>query len=132
MVTIVGLIGCSSEQPSVSPPPAPPAVPQPGVITEVPPATIGVLNATSENHGRVLTQYDGTCAVDVPLASDVIPASGIHLNLHPVDCPPSMKNPAFQHCSQGLLVRISAEHCECEPLAGNPPPAAKRTACPEG
>jgi len=144
VVTIIGLIGCSigetpPSDPSEALPSGPsegtepePAVPDPGAITEVPTDTIGVLNASSENHGRVVTQYDGACGVDVPLPEDVVPASGVHLNLHPVDCPPSMRNPAFQGCTESLLVRISAEACECQPLTGNPPPLAQPVACPKG
>ena len=136
MVTIVGLIGCSmGEVPPSGPSEVPepePAAPDPGAITEVPPDTIGVLNASSENHGRVVTRYGGKCGGNVPLPDNEIPASGVHLNLHPVDCPPSMKNAVFQSCTESLLVRISAEACECEPLTGNPPPPPQPVACPEG
>ena len=108
----------------------PPQPVEPEVITAVPLDTIGELNATSSLHGRVYTLGLGKCGVDVPLPPDVMPSSGIFLNIREIDCPEGMTDPIFQSCREGILTRLDAENCSCEPVTGNPPPPARQSGCP--
>lgn len=133
IVSIVGLSGCSPQPATPEPPalvPVPAPAPEPETLTTPDQGQPGELNAQSSLHGRVYATGSGACAVHRPWPEGTVLPTGVHLNLHAVDCPEAMLDPAHQSCAKGILRRLSEDACVCEPVLGNPPPPGEPHACP--
>jgi hypothetical protein len=86
--------------------------------------------------GRVIfTASNDACYVEVPMSPppdfSKMPTGSRAVDSRFLDCPAMMNDPAWDTCSDSLLLRSKASgECACSPTYGNPPPPPSKNVCP--
>lgn len=90
-----------------------------------------ILNPKDEKGRSIYVRSDDVCVVhdtSNPPKNPGPPGMPWWKNV-PVDCPPELDDPAWDHCSEDLSVSEDGS-CFCLAITGNPPPPPRLVACP--
>ena len=77
---------------------------------------------------------DDSCFVETPMKNPPkdVPTGFRAVEQKIVDCPTELDDAAWDDCSWGVLYAVKGDpNCLCGPLAGNPPPPPRLSACPK-
>jgi hypothetical protein len=107
------------------------APPEPGGAAVRYPTRARVLNSNDDRGRMIYAGRDDRCVVEARPPGP--PPRGMGApTLVQVTCPPSLDDPAWDHCPDRLVLDEESGACVCAPSFGNPPPPPHPTACPAG
>lgn len=98
------------------------------------PATSKLLNPTDAKGRMIFTRPDDVCMVEgTPKEPrpQTLPPGLPWRSLERVDCPPEMDDPAWDDCTDRLVLDEAAGTCFCVASFGNPPPPPRPNVCPK-
>lgn len=89
------------------------------------------LNPRDAKNREVFVSADDTCVVHVERddPKQPLPPGAAWWKSERVDCPPAMDDPAWDHCTDQLVVSADGT-CFCDPMGGHPPPPPRLVDCP--